>query len=324
MNVVNVVPKRSSEPPARIPHTPVLMAEVLEAFKGVRGVIVDATVGAGGHAAALLEANADIELVAIDRDPTAQALARTKLARFGERVRFARGAFSTLPELLDGLGIDHIDGLLADLGVSSMQLDTPERGMSFRQRGPIDMRMDPDSGRTAEELIVDLDGDDLAELIAKLGDERRARRIARCIKQASEAGELETTHDLRRAVVRAVGPQRAGGIDPATRTFQALRMAVNDELGQLQKLIVESAKRMRTGGRLAIISFHSLEDRIAKRMFRELGAFMPLNKKPIVAGESEVDRNPRARSAKLRVAVRVSPTPTLPPLDGGGFEGKAS
>jgi len=268
-------------------------------------VFVDATVGAGGHAEALLEADERIRLVAVDRDVLALSIAGERLERHSNRIHFAHAPFGSLGDVLDGLGIHQIDGLLADLGVSSMQLDHADRGMSFRAAGPIDMRMNPEAGRTARELIEDCDVDQLSELIAKLGEERRARRIARCIKQAADAGELGTTLDLRRAVVRAVGPARAGGIDPATRTFQALRIAVNDELGQLQCLMNECATRLRPGARAAIISFHSLEDRIVKRMIKRSDELSAVGRKPVTAGDDEVDDNPRARSAKLRVAVRV-------------------
>jgi 16S rRNA (cytosine1402-N4)-methyltransferase len=191
--------------------------------------------------------------------------------------------------------------------VSSMQLEDASRGMSFRAEGPLDMRMDTSRGQTARELIDALDDDELANVLYQLGEERRSRRIARCIKQALENGELTTTMDLRRAVVRAVGPARVGGVDPATRTFQALRIAVNAELAELSALIAAAERVVAPGGTLAVISFHSLEDRIVKRALKERAIWQPVTKKPITPGEDEVRENPRARSAKLRAARRVDP-----------------
>jgi 16S rRNA (cytosine1402-N4)-methyltransferase len=204
------------------------------------------------------------------------------------------------------LGLDQVDGLVADLGLSSMQLNDASRGMSFRRDGPLDMRMDRGHGQTARELIADSSVDELAELVSGLGEERRARRVARCIKQAETAGKLNTTLELRRAVVRAVGPARVGGVDPATRTFQALRIAVNDELVELEALLRAAERLVAPGGRIAVISFHSLEDRVCKRLLRRPGVWEPLTKKPITPGERELDENPRSRSAKLRVARRVA------------------
>jgi 16S rRNA (cytosine1402-N4)-methyltransferase len=195
---------------------------------------------------------------------------------------------------------------LADLGVSSFQLDTADRGMSFRMQGPLDMRMDTSRGETALELITRLDQDELADVIYELGEERRSRRVARCIKQALEEGNLNDTIELRRAIVRAVGPRRIGGIDPATRTFQALRIAVNSELNEVSALLKLARTRLKPGGLLAVISFHSLEDRLVKREFQDRMSWAPLTKKPIIAGEDEQAQNPRSRSAKLRVARRLA------------------
>jgi 16S rRNA (cytosine1402-N4)-methyltransferase len=189
--------------------------------------------------------------------------------------------------------------------LSSQQLADAERGMSFRSSGPLDMRMDPTRGETALELIERLSQDELANVIYELGEERRSRRVARCIKQAFEAGELKDTLELRRAVVRAVGPRRLGGVDPATRTFQALRIAVNGELDQLVSLLGVAKSLLAPGGIAAIISFHSLEDRLVKRAFLDRSSWHRLNKKPVLAGETELAENPRARSAKLRAAMRV-------------------
>jgi 16S rRNA (cytosine1402-N4)-methyltransferase len=244
-------------------------------------------------------------LIACDRDPLAVRTAQARLAQFGERALCVHASFEEIPARLAEAGITRIDGLLADLGVSSQQLADGERGMSFRMSGPLDMRMDPTSGETALELIERLSQDELANVIYELGEERRSRRVARCIKQAFEAGELKDTLELRRAVVRAVGPRRLGGVDPATKTFQALRIAVNGELDQLTTLLDFAKAYVAPGGLAAIMSFHSLEDRLVKRAFLDRGAWQRVSKKPILAGEAELSENPRARSAKLRVARRI-------------------
>lgn len=310
MNVVNVVPMHTPPPPPRsreTSHVSVLLRETLELL-GTRGggLYVDATLGLGGHSEAILGVEGT-RVIGIDRDEKALGLARTRLARFGDRVTYVHGRFSELESLLAGLGVSAVDGLLADVGVSSLQIDDAERGMSFRAAGPLDMRMDPSTGDTALDLIDALDDDELADVIYKYGEERRSRRVARCIKQAREAGELHTTLDLRRAVVRAVGPARIGGVDPATRTFQALRIAVNGELDELTALLDAATRVVRPGGIVAVIAFHSLEDRIAKRALRDRAVWMPLTKKPVIAGDDEVSDNPRARSAKLRAARRLEP-----------------
>jgi len=307
MNVVNIVPMSSPLPPPRPrePHVSVLRQEVLAALAPhSQGTYVDATLGAGGHAEAVLE-TPGTRLIGVDRDPRALELARARLARFGERVAYVHGRFSDIERHLAALQIPAVDGLLADVGLSSMQLDEADRGMSFRMEGPLDMRMDPTSGETALELIDRLEDDELADVIYQYGEERRSRRVARCIKQARDSGELHTTADLRRAVVRAVGPARVGGVDPATRTFQALRIAVNQELEELHALLASAARVIAPGGVLAVISFHSLEDRIVKHALRERSVWQPLTKKPITASDEEVSDNPRARSAKLRAARRV-------------------
>ncbi|NUP12570.1 MAG: 16S rRNA (cytosine(1402)-N(4))-methyltransferase RsmH [Polyangiaceae bacterium] len=305
MNVVNIVPMRPSAPPAANPHVPVLLEETLAALAPRSGMtIVDATLGAGGHSEALLEAGARV--IGFDRDEMALSLAKERLGRFGEAFVSVHAAFSTLREGLDGIGVRTVDAVLADIGVSSMQLDQASRGMSFRQEGPLDMRMDRSSGETALELIERLDDDELADIIYKYGEERRSRRVARCIKQAFAAGELHTTLDLRRAVVRAVGPARVGGVDPSTRTFQALRIAVNGELDELSALLASGPTVLSPGGVLAVITFHSLEDRLVKRAFADRETWSPLSKKPIPASEKEMLTNPRARSAKLRAARLVA------------------
>ena len=246
-------------------------------------------------------------VIATDRDLTAIDTLHDRLVEFGERARIAHARFSEIGAVLTETGIDQVDGILADLGVSSFQLDTAERGMSFRHQGPLDMRMDPSRGETALELIERLDQDELADVIYELGEERASRRVARCIKQALAEGNLNDTIELRRAIVRAVGPRRIGGIDPATRTFQALRIAVNAELKEISALLEMARTRLKPGGLLAIISFHSLEDRIVKREFQNRALWAPLTKKPVIATEEEQAQNPRSRSAKLRVARRLAP-----------------
>jgi 16S rRNA (cytosine1402-N4)-methyltransferase len=290
-------------------HTPVMLAEVLSALSELSdGVIVDVTAGGAGHSAALLRALPAVRLLAFDRDPRAVAAASAVLAPFGERARVEHAAFSEVGDALDRAGITRIDGLLADLGVSSEQLTDPERGMSFRAAGPIDMRMDPTRGETARELIERVSQEELADLIFELGDERASRRIARCIKQALAAERLADTLDLRRAVVRAVGPRRVGGVDPATRTFQALRIAVNGEHTELRALLSLARSRVRSGGLAAFISFHSAEDRAVKREFVGRNEWEPLTKKPQVPSELEIEHNLRSRSAKLRTARRLPPS----------------
>jgi len=288
-------------------HTTVLRDEVVRAVAPrAGGVYVDATLGGGGHSEALLEAAPGATILAIDQDARAIEAASVRLAHFGAAVRFAHGRFSDLAEHLSAAGLTSVDGIVADLGISSTQLDDPNRGMSFRSEGPLDMRMGDLTDETALELIERLDNDELANVIYQYGDERRSRRIARCIQQALHAGELRTTLDLRRAVVRAVGPARIGGIDPATRTFQALRIAVNHELEELEALLASAPRLLSPGGVLAIVSFHSLEDRLVKRAFLEAGTWQRLTTKPIVASRAETEQNPRSRSAKLRAARKAA------------------
>jgi 16S rRNA (cytosine1402-N4)-methyltransferase len=276
-------------------HVPVMLPEVLAAFRPLGGgIFVDATVGGGGHSRALLEALPTLRLFGFDRDPVAVRAATEVVAPFHE-----------VEERLAAHGVTRVDGVLADLGVSSEQLTDASRGMSFRGSGPLDMRMDTTRGETARELIERVSQDELADLIYELADERASRRIARCIKQALAADRLNDTLDLRRAVVRAVGPKRFGSIDPATRTFQALRMAVNDEVGQLKALLAFAKRALRPGGVLTIISFHSLEDRAVKRELTKDAGWQPLTKKPLMPDDDEVHQNPSARSAKLRSARRL-------------------
>jgi 16S rRNA (cytosine1402-N4)-methyltransferase len=288
-------------------HVTVMPREVVRALAPERGgIYLDVTAGGGGHAEAILRAGPSARLVAFDRDPAAVMATRERLAEFGERATVVQAAFDELPEWLARAGLGLVQGLVADLGLSSQQLADPTRGMSFRSEGPLDMRMDPTGGETASELIERLSVDELADRIYQLGEERRSRRVARCIKQAAAEGQLESTLDLRRAVVRAVGPRRIGGIDPATRTFQALRILVNREVEQLERLLGLLPALLEPGGVAAVISFHSLEDRLVKRAFMDASLWQRLSTKPMVPSAEEQARNPRSRSAKLRAARRVS------------------
>ena len=287
-------------------HVPVLLDEVIEHLAPqAGGVYADVTLGGGGHSRAILERSApDGRLVGTDRDPAALQAAGVALEGFGERVTLRKARIRDLREVLDSLSIEGVDGVIADLGVSSEQLDRQERGFSLGKEGPIDMRMDPTQGETALELIARSDPEDLANVIYRYGEERRSRRIARSLKRAYEEGELQTTGDLKRAVHRATGPKR-GRIDPSTKTFQALRIAVNEELEDLEAFLGSLPSVLKLGGVVAVISFHSLEDRMVKHTFRDNAALDPLTKRPIVATEEERERNPRSRSAKLRAARRV-------------------
>jgi 16S rRNA (cytosine1402-N4)-methyltransferase len=281
------------------------------------GLLVDATLGYGGHTEALLRALPGLSVIAFDRDEDALASSRERLAPFGSRVQTVHGEFGEVRRWLTDNGITQVDGLLADLGVSSPQLDEGDRGFSFRRQGPLDMRMDRGRGETARELIERLSQEELADLIYQLGEERHSRRVAACIKQALTRGELETTLDLRRATVKAMGPRRLQGIDPATRTFQALRIAVNRELEQLVSLLGALHTVVRPGGIAALISFHSLEDRAVKRCFQERALWTKASSKPVLPSTTEQDQNPRARSAKLRVASRTTLMQVPPPLPDG-------
>jgi 16S rRNA (cytosine1402-N4)-methyltransferase len=284
------------------------------------GVNSDATLGGGGHAERILRATApDGRLIGIDRDPTALAAAGARLSPFGERVALVHGAFGDARAILERLGAIPVDGFVLDLGVSSPQLDRGERGFSFRQEGPLDMRMDPSSGETAEGLIRRIGVDELADILRRYGEERYAGRIARAIKDGVMAGAITSTTEMAAVIARAV-PTRERHKDPATRTFQALRIAVNDELGQLERFLADFPSLVRPGGRVVVIAFHSLEDGLVKNRLRDLAkesGYPPdiaakmglpppvvkvLTKKPLEPSEPEVAANPRARSAKLRGA----------------------
>ena len=281
-------------------HEPVMTAEVVELL-GDRRTVVDMTVGSGGHAAALLEAGVS-RLVGVDRDPEALALAGGRLSAFGERVRLVAARFSEVDEDVVG---GRADGVLFDLGISSMQLDRPERGFGYRVDAPLDMRMGEGSGEagpSAADLVNGLPERDLADLIYRLGEERRSRRIAAAIVRHRP---VRTTDQLTGIVVSAVG-KRPGGPHPARRTFQALRIAVNRELEELTAALPPAAGLLGPGGRVVVISYHSLEDRIVKRAFRDDDRLDVLTKKPLVASAAERAGNPRSRSAKLRAAERSS------------------
>lgn len=283
-------------------HRAVMTDEVIGALMPkAGGVYLDVTLGRGGHTSAILEA-CDSRVVAMDRDGDAISAAAGMLAAYPGRLTVVHSNFGRVREELAQLGYAQVDGLCADLGVSSPQLDDASRGMSFRREGPIDMRMDKTSGETAFELIERWSDEELADVLFKYADEHRSRRIARSIKRAFAEGDLRTTLDLRRAIVRAVGPVRVGGIDPATRTFQALRIAVNDELEELEALIAALPSLLAPGGVAAILSFHSREDRLVKRAFHDKAVWAPLWKKPRIASDEETALNPRGRSAKLRAA----------------------
>jgi 16S rRNA (cytosine1402-N4)-methyltransferase len=319
-------------------HEPVLLKEVVEWLRAHEGgTFVDCTVGLGGHAKAMLDASPGTRIVGIDRDKDALALARERLAIFEHRVQLIHSDFDDVRSLLDRAGITEARGVLADLGVSSLQLNRSERGFSFVSDAPLDMRMDQTSGETAAELMNQLSESELADLIFEYGEERKARRIARAIARARERDAIVTTKQLADIVVRALNIRGRWRIHPATRTFQALRIAVNDELKALERFIPAAISALARGGRLAIISFHSLEDRIVKRSFlRESGRcqcetrsmqsdrgrkelvdeivcercgastrIRILTRKPVRPTPEEIERNPRSRSSLLRVCERL-------------------
>jgi 16S rRNA (cytosine1402-N4)-methyltransferase len=291
-------------------HIPVLLAEVTDLLApGRGGLFVDATVGLGGHTRALLEGGAS-RVLAFDRDPRALALARDALASFGERVELVHADYRDIDRVLDARGIGQVSGALADLGVSSMQLDEPGRGFSFRRDEPLDMRMDPTRGATAADLLRTASEEEIADAIFQFGEERHSRRISRAIVSARRQAPIDTTGQLAAIVRRAVPHRGYQRIDPATRTFQGLRIWVNRELDGLDGFLGAAAARLLAGARLAVISFHSLEDRIVKHTFRALEktgqSLRILTRRPVVAGESELAGNPRARSAKLRAIERFA------------------
>jgi 16S rRNA (cytosine1402-N4)-methyltransferase len=294
-----------------IGHVPVLTTEALQYLRAERGgVYVDCTVGLGGHARALLEAGAT-RVIGVDRDLQALAAARETLAPWAERVELVHADYRDLDEVLEQRGIRLVNGTLADLGVSSLQFDTPGRGFSFQRDEPLDMRMDTSTGDTAAALIAQSTERELADGIYAYGEERFSRRIARAIVAARREQPVETTGRLAAIVRRALPRRGYMRIDPATRTFQALRIWVNRELEGLDRFLEAAVRRLHAGARLVVITFHSLEDRIVKHTLRALehsgdAAVKVLTKKPIGPSDAEVLRNPRARSAKLRAAERLA------------------
>jgi 16S rRNA (cytosine1402-N4)-methyltransferase len=319
------------QPPA---HIPVLIEEVLEVMAPrPGGVYCDGTLGRGGHTRALLERSApDGRVIAVDRDPEALAAVAELRAEAGDRLTVVHGRFGELPAILADLGVGAVDGILLDLGVSSPQLDVGERGFSFMREGPIDMRMDPTTGPTALDLIRDLPQPELTAILRDLGEERLHQRISRRLKEAAKADELHTTLDLAKVVAScfSAGDLRRLHVHPATRTFQALRIAVNRELDELATFLAGFPDLLAPGGRCVVISFHSLEDRLVKRRFRELAwtsslppalaaqhgervhpVCTPVTRKAVFADDDEADDNPRARSARLRACERTD-APNLP------------
>lgn len=308
-------------------HATVLRSETTELLSLRNdGTYVDATVGLGGHTEAILEANPSVRVIAIDQDEEALHLARERLEHFGERVRFVATNFANLLPVLRELGTTVVDGIVADLGVSSLQIDSETRGFSFRFDSPLDMRMDPNADSpTAAELLKELSEHDIANIIYRYGEERFSRRIARRIVEKREAGDsIKTTRQLAELVERSVKRNPKEKIHPATRTFQALRIAVNRELEILEGFLKDGIDSLKTDGRFAVITFHSLEDRIVKQTFQRLSGkcFCPpripicicgaekkieiVTRKPVTPGADEVEQNPRSRSAKLRVVRRIA------------------
>jgi 16S rRNA (cytosine1402-N4)-methyltransferase len=308
------------------PHRPVLLTETVALLAPERGgLFVDATLGAGGHSEALLEASPDVRVFGLDRDRDALRFAQERLARFGGRFRAFHTDFRRIRAVVEGEGEKDLSGVLADLGVSSLQFDRPERGFSFRHDAPLDMRMDAEGDEeTAAELLTRLDEEEIARVIYEYGEERRSRRIARWIVERRERGEpVETTKQLADLVARAVGHKRGDKIHPATRTFQALRIAVNGELEGLGEFVETAVDLLKPSGRLAVISFHSLEDRVMKRTLQRLSGKcecdprLPvcacgarrevevLTRRPVTPTGEEAEENPRARSAKLRACQKL-------------------
>ena len=292
-------------------HIPVLVEEVMTLLRcEAHKTYVDATVGAGGHALEILKRTSpDGIVIGIDWDEGAIAEARRALAPFGDRIKIFRENFVRLPELLDTLKISGVDGILLDLGLSSLQLERKERGFSLKGEGPLDMRMDQRINRTAADLLNHLSFQELESTLREFGEERWAKRIAKALVHEREKKPIETTQELKQIVHRAIpGRFHSRKIDPATRTFQAFRIRVNEELENLRRILETGWTFLKRGGRICVISFHSLEDRMVKETFRRLnrdGVMRGITKKPITPSEEEKQRNPRSRSAKLRCAERV-------------------
>ena len=308
------------------PHRPVLLRKTIELLKADGGgLFVDGTLGLGGHSEAILEASADTRVIGIDLDSEALDLARTRLARFGSRFHAVHANFREIARIVEEANESDLSGVLVDLGVSSLQFDSGERGFSFRQDAPLDMRMDASGDdETAAALLANLPEEEIARIIFEYGEERRSRRIARWIVERRERGEpVETTKALADLVARALGTRKFENVHPATRTFQALRIAVNRELEGLGEFAEEAIDLLKPDGRFVAISFHSLEDRIMKQTLRRLSGYCVCNRRapvctcgarreveiltrrPLVPGEDEVTENPRARSAKLRACRKL-------------------
>ncbi|HEX9368130.1 MAG TPA: 16S rRNA (cytosine(1402)-N(4))-methyltransferase RsmH [Vicinamibacterales bacterium] len=291
-------------------HVPVMTAEVLQHLRPEQGgLFVDCTVGLGGHSRALLEAGAT-RVIGLDRDLDALARAGETLAPWGDRVELVHADYRAIAEVLDSRRIATVDGALADLGVSSMQFDTPGRGFSFQRDEPLDMRMDRSQGETAADFVARATETELADTIFQYGEERFSRRIARALVETRRAAPVSSTAQLAAIVRRSIPRRGYMRIDPATRTFQALRIWVNRELDGLDGFLAHAARRLLAGARLAVITFHSLEDRIVKHTFRAMAqageGLRILTKRPLVPSDEEVARNPRARSAKLRAIERFA------------------
>jgi 16S rRNA (cytosine1402-N4)-methyltransferase len=303
------------------PHVSVLYKEIIHALQPrSSGRYIDGTLGAGGHARGIMEASApDGQLLGLDVDPQALAVARRILAPYENRIHLAQASYTSLSDQLRQLGWEAVDGIVLDLGASSMQFDTPERGFSFLQDAPLDMRFGPHLAQTAADIVNSYSERELADLIYKYGEERESRKIARAIVKARP---IHTTRELV-AVIESVSPRRGDRVHPATRTFQALRIAVNEELSSIEEVLPQAVTVLRSGGRLAVISFHSLEDRIVKDFFREQSkdlvnppyeriyeverkaTLKEVNRKPITPSDDEIKNNPRARSAKLRIVEKI-------------------
>ena len=314
------------------PHIPVLLAEVLRALDlPGRALAVDGTFGAGGYTRAMLETDPAVHVLAIDRDPSAIAGGAPLVAQAGGRLTLVPGRFGSLDDCLRDAGHGQADAVVLDIGVSSMQIDQPERGFSFRNDGPLDMRMER-AGPSAADLVNDSEEADLADIIFHYGEERRSRAVARAIIEARRKARIETTGQLAEIVAGVVWADPASGIHPATRTFQGLRIAVNDELGELVRALHAAERVLKPGGRLGVVTFHSLEDRIVKQFFSARSgraaqasrhvpsleapaprSFAAVTKGPVLPSESETAANPRARSAKLR-AVERTDAPAPEPL----------
>jgi 16S rRNA (cytosine1402-N4)-methyltransferase len=309
------------------PHRPVLPAETKKFLAPERGgVFVDCTVGPGGHSEAILEASSDTRVIGIDLDEEALTYSRQRLARFENRFVSIHANFRELARVLDDLDEVPPSGILADLGVSSLQFDTPERGFSFRFDAPLDMRMDKESGQTAADLLAILPQEEIARILFEYGEERHSRRIARRLVESREQGKpITTTKELAELVESSVRARKKGQIHPATRVFQALRIAVNNELEGLAQFVESAIDLLQPQGRFVVISFHSLEDRIVKRELRRLSgvcqcpARVPvcscgarravelLTRRPVTPSASEIEENPRARSARLRACRKIPP-----------------